>query len=172
MPAHIKLVASPKHEFHRLVGSLVGEAAEKVLLGIRRDPATETQDVLDARQAATAISRYGWFDVLTRAKDAAETFVRANRTQIEALSRFLYRAGTLNGIEIELLLQRHLPLSAVPSASPAPRSAPRSIESASDRVYVRDDGFLVPPKSEHATRAIAASGIANDWEPDERKAAR
>jgi hypothetical protein len=112
-PAHIHLDKVPKNRYQKLVGHLVGLAAERIILGL--DYAGETQDLINARETAATMDR-DWPDVKAHAEAAAETFVRKNQDQIVSLAGFLDQQGELSGLEVEVFLQRKPPLQAVPPA--------------------------------------------------------
>jgi hypothetical protein len=105
-PAHVRLTDHPLHNFHSLVGDLVGIAVEKELLGITYPADFESTDILSARQTATVLDKYGWADVMREGKAAAERFVRANRAHIEAFAETLQRRGEMDGFHIAVRINQ------------------------------------------------------------------
>jgi hypothetical protein len=143
--AHVQLRKTPPRCFRSCVGSLVGLAAEKVLLGITYAPNFESNDILHARQTATIVGGDDWANFMHEARGAAERFARANRLHIESLAQTFYRRGELDGfriaVRINQLINQLGPLTAIP-----PRDRPErrgiALPSDHDGIFRRIDGYI------------------------------
>jgi hypothetical protein len=149
----------------RLVCSLVGEASDRQWFN-KKWGHSETTDRRDAIQVASVIDPEGYIAVLHRAEGEAASFVRMHEDAIKAVGRFLYREGTLSGLEVRLMMDKHPPRTLHGDDDPG----------LADGVLVRRDGYMVAPVTNGPTvnptaRSIAASGVVDHYdgfEIDER----